>query len=163
MRILLPCLILIILFSGCKKNGTPQPSADQNDLSQVQSEILGNWYYQSLTASFYIETTDISDETATPADIRALGHFQFSGDKTGAYTVNGQTYSFNYTLKSTNGTDSLICTGGINDRFKIDGVDQIQLSLIENVHQTNILENSSGQKVYSDMVILKSLLSHNTL
>ncbi|MGZ3823267.1 MAG: hypothetical protein ACXVB6_21920 [Mucilaginibacter sp.] len=159
-RILLPCFMLIILISACKKNNTPQPSQDQNNASQVQAAIVGTWYYQSVNASFFVGTTDVLDEPVPTADVHALGSFKFSANNTGVYTENGQTHAFTYSVKAAKGVDSLICTGGLNTGFTIGAVDQTELNLAQDVHETNALTDRAGRQVYSDHVFFNAVLSH---
>jgi hypothetical protein len=160
-KLLLLIAIACVLFSGCKKSDPVKPPLSH--LAQLQSNILGNWYYTALTLGYYVNgTTDVYDEIATATYLRNEPYFIFNKDFSGSYVdaYNNQTAPFTYTITSVNGADSLICVGGFSSRLGIKLIDNTQLGISQSIHDDEKVLDVFGHVQLTDMTKLTATLLH---
>jgi hypothetical protein len=157
-KLLLLISISVALFSSCKKSEV-KPAVSH--LAELQSNILGNWYYNSLTLGFYVNgTTDVYDEVVTATYLRQQPYFIFNKDFTGSYVddYNNQTTSFTYTITSKDGADSLICAGGLSSRLGIKLIDNSQMGISQSIHEVEKVLDVAGHVQTTDMEKLTATL-----
>ena len=157
---LLIALGCLALFSGCKKSDAVKPI---DHLANIQSNILGTWHYQSLSIGYYVNgATDIYDNIASSSALQTAPYFTFSSGNVGSYvnaSDNTQTKQFSYAITSTNGADSLICTGGLNIRFAISSISNTQLSISASNKETDVCHDRAGNEVITDLAKIVATLS----
>ena len=146
-KLFLPVLILAF-FTSCKKNNQVKPV---DHLTDLQTKIAGNWYYNSLSLGFYSNpTTDVYDEVVTATDLRNEPYFVFNKNFSGSYidpTNTNPPASFTYLITSANGADSLFCRGGVNLKMGIRFISGSQIQIHESIPDTTQVLNVSGRVV----------------
>ena len=159
-KLLLLTLAFGALLLSCKKSEKVNPT---DHLAAIKSNIIGNWHYQSLSIGYYVNgATDIHDDIATSSQLQTAPYFTFSSDNTGAYvnaSDNTQTKQFVYSITSANGVDSLICSGGFNERFSVNSINNTQLVISASNKETDVFEDRTGHQVITDMAKLVATLT----
>jgi len=158
-KIVLLALASSALFSSCKKSEQTKPA---DHLTQLQSNIIGNWYYNSLSLGFYADhNVDVYDEVVTATDLRNEPYFVFNKNFTGSYvdpTNTNPPASFTYVVTSANGADSLFCRGGISLRMGLRFISGSQIQIHESIPDTTQVLNVSGKVVTTYMTELSATL-----
>jgi len=155
-----PCLLLFVLISGCKKNDAPPP----DHLAQLKAGVIGNWYYNSLEVTFYKDQQVVLDEVVTPDYLRNEPYFVFNKDLTGSYidSATNQKASFAYAVTSTNGADSLICSGGVNQRFSVQFLGNSQMN-ISAAFKDNEEVQKYGNTINTDFTKIVAVLDRSPI
>jgi hypothetical protein len=140
-KLLLPGIFFLLLITSCKK--------DPNSLKSINSEIIGNWYYQSYDIKYYNATIPvIYDAVATAPNLHIDPYYIFGTFNTVNYNGN----NFTYAVTSQGGSDSLIFSGSDSSRFKIVSISKTQLVLQRNypasVLFTNGIETVSSTNAF---------------
>lgn len=153
-----------VLFTSCKKTDQVKPT---DHLAELQSNIVGNWYYNSLSLGFYTDPkTDVYDEVVTATELRNEPYFVFNKNFTGSYvdpTNTNPPASFTYVITSKSGADSLFCRGGISLRMGLRFISGSQIQIHESIRDTTKVLNVLGKPVTTYMTQLSATLVNTPL